>query len=225
MRAWRVAGVVLAIVVLVGGPFLLVQVFKSHLGLLSGTTGYFVALAIGIGTSATIFLPTPTLMPLVVEIAHANGIFWVAGAYAAASALGEGTGYLGGRIINKIPAVEQSGFHRFLERVMRGRWRTAFILMGFAAIPSPYDLAGIVAGNGRYPFLWFWCATFIGRWVKYLYFIPLWEEIEDLLSNVSWLSSIASLLMTVVILVVVVIPNRKALSALFWKFSRSPRAE
>jgi len=209
-----VGGILVLVVVM---P-LVVNALRDQLVILGGLYGYVTAFLIGAFTNATILLPTPTLMPTIVEIAERNNFVWVAGVYAAGSALGESTAYFAGHLFNQIPGIQQNKIHQTLKRWMKGRLATGLVLFLLAAFPiTPFDIGGAIAGNANYPYRWFLSVTFTGRWIKYLYTIPLWGEIEQILSQVPWIGDQAWLLMLGVVLLVLFMIYRKGL----WAFARA----
>lgn len=225
MRAVRIAGVVLATVVLFGGPFVLIEFLEGHPTFVEGSRGYLTVVLIGLVTNATLLVPTPTLLPVVVAVADQNNIVWLACVYAGASAVGESTAYLVGRIANQVPFIQHSRTHKFLERHMQGRWKTGGILLMLAATPSPYDVGGVIAGNTRYPFVGFWAATFLGRWGKYLYMIPMWGIIEDrILEEIPWIGPSANGIMMALLLLAMILIERRAFQHNMRKLSKGLQA-
>lgn len=200
------------IFLLLGLPFGLLVVLKERVTVLDGTPGYLTAAGIGIFTNATILIPTHGTLPLVVEIAQHNGLIRVALVYALASAVGESTAYLVGRLGNALPAIRASQTHAFLERRMQGRRKIGAILFLLAAIPiAPFDVGGIIAGNAKYPYKLFFVTTFVGRWLKYLYLIPAWEGIEKILAQVPLLQVATPWIMVGTLFVIVVLIERRLL--------------
>ncbi|MCP6726482.1 MAG: hypothetical protein KJI69_00355 [Patescibacteria group bacterium] len=207
-RLWIVLSGVTIIVPFVVVPFALYFV-KDGLPILNGFYGYLTIAIIGVVTNATFIIPTPTMMPVVVEIADRNSLFLIAGTYAFFAAFGESTGYFAGDFINKISAIRDSRIHQFLEEKMKGGKKTGVILFILAVFPvSPFDIGGAIAGNAGYPWRWFWVVTFIGRWLKYWYLIPFWEIAERWISKIPWVGNIAGLLMVVIFLIAILVANR-----------------
>jgi membrane protein YqaA with SNARE-associated domain len=215
MRSPRVILIVVAAILLVVGPVVLSLLLKGHTWLLSGNRGYLTAIFIGVITNLSVFIPTPAMFPVVVEIAQYNVLFWVSGSYALGSAIGESSAYVFGRVANYIPAVETSRWHRFLEKRVRGRWKTA-ILIFLAIFPLPYDVGGLVAGNVGYSFPQFSIIAFLGKWVRYLYMIPFWAMVQRWLVGIPWFSQIASFLpyfVVVALCLVLMLVNRRTIWA------------
>ena len=218
MRSQRVVVIVLFAIVLIVCPIVLSLALRGHAWLLSGTRGYFTAILIGVITNLSVVIPTPAMFPLIGEIVQHNGLFWVVGSYAFGSAVGESSTYFFGRAANYIPAVESSRLHRILESRIRGnKWKTSVVLVLLGALPLPYDLMGLMVGNARYPFPHFFAAACLGKWMRYLYFVPLWANAQHMLEGVSWLSQAAPLLMILVLLAAFALLKRKTLWAVMQK--------
>jgi len=197
-------------------PFLALFVFREYPNVADGALGYVNAFGIAVITNATILIPIPSTLPIVAKIADHNNLVGVAAVYAMGSAIGELTSYFLGRLANKIPGVETSRIHGLIERLMKGRKRTSFVLFVMAVTPSPYDFGGALAGNARYPWPWFVGVTFAGRWIKYIYSILLWNRVEVALSGVSWLAEIAPILIVALLfLVPLLIARQKKLRRRF----------
>lgn len=200
------------IFLLLGLPFGLLVVLKERVTVLDGVLGYFAAAGIGVFTNATILIPTHGMLPLIAQIAQQNGLVSTACVYAFASAVGESTSYLVGRLGNAFPVIRTSQTHAFLERYMQGRRKTGVILFLLAVIPvAPFDVGGIIAGNAKSPYGVFFFATFTGRWLKYLYLIPAWEGIEKILAQVPWFQAAAPWIMIGTLFVVVLVLERRLL--------------
>lgn len=126
--------------------------------------GLLVLFLISAVTNATLILPVPglALTAVAATIADPLTVALVAGT---GQAVGETTGYLAGASGR---ALLPSGPR--MERMTRwmGR-RGAVTLFVLAAIPNPvFDVAGILAGALRMPFLVFLTATGLGKVVKNL---------------------------------------------------------
>ncbi len=143
----------------VGLAFVFVR-FSSILESL-GNWGYVGVAAAEFGNSAMLFLPTPApaytftmgaiLNPLIVGVV--GGVF---------ATLGELVGYFlgcrGSSILADRPIVIR------LKRWM-DRWGT-LVLFGFAALPVPFDIAGVWAGTARYPLVKFVPVVLLGKTIK-----------------------------------------------------------
>ena len=210
MRVLRIAGAMLVILLLFGIPMVALGVLSGNEEILNGISGYGTVVVIAVLVNATVLIPTPAFLPLVAGIADQNSVIWVAGAYAAGSAIGESTSYLLGQLLNRFPAVRDSRTHQFLMRWLQGR-KTVVVLFFLAAIPFPYDVGGAIAGNAKFPFRWFFLATFGGRWLKYIYLIPFWHKIEEILESVSWIHGATSWFMIGLLLLVGCVVERKTI--------------
>ncbi|MDA1337540.1 MAG: VTT domain-containing protein [bacterium] len=182
---------------------LLALVFiDEELFIFSGPLSYVTIGVVGAVTNATIFIPAPSMMPVYVSIADQNILVLVAFFYALSAAFGESTAYHFGRWLGEFKAIENSWVHRKLEARMRDEKRTAAVLFLLALLPSLFlfDVGGIIAGNTRYPWKWFFLATFFGRWVKYsTYMIIFWEAIEGVIARAPFLQHAAAFVMVVIV--------------------------
>lgn len=139
-----------------------------------GNYGYLGAFLISLGANATIILPVPGIL-VIIGMGAIPGINpWVLGLVAAAGgAIGELTGYMlgySGRVL-----VENREAHVRAVAWIK-KWGVLAILV-FALVPVlPLDVAGIAAGNLRFPLWKFlgvcWCgkailyvlAAYAGQW-------------------------------------------------------------
>ena len=139
----------------------LIFVRFSHLLESMGRWGYVGVAAAEFGGSAMLFLPTPTpaytfamgatLNPL--AVGAVGGLF---------ATLGELVGYYLGRRGSSAMA-DKPFFNRF--RRWTDRWGGA-ALFTFAALPVPFDVAGVWAGTARYPLVKFIPVVLAGKTVK-----------------------------------------------------------
>ena len=133
----------------------------GHLMESMGRWGYVGVAAAEFGGSAMLFLPTPTpaytfamgaaLNPL--AVGAIGGLF---------ATLGELIGYYLGRRGSSIMA-DKPFFNRF--KGWTDRWGGAALFM-FAALPVPFDVAGVWAGTARYPLVRFIPVVLAGKTIK-----------------------------------------------------------
>ena len=133
----------------------------GHLLESMGGWGYVGVAAAEFGGSAMLFLPTPTpaytfamgatLNPL--AVGAVGGLF---------ATLGELVGYYLGRRGSSVMA-DKPFFDRF--RRWTDRWGGA-ALFTFAALPVPFDVAGVWAGTARYPIVKFIPVVLAGKTIK-----------------------------------------------------------
>ncbi len=128
-----------------------------------GYIGLFLAVFI---TNASLFVGIPTPTYIFLAVAAGLNPLLVTLVAAAASALGESTGYVLG-------AGSKALFEKKYGELMR-EWERYFHKHAFltivviAALPfPPDDVAGVLAGGFGYDYRKFLLATFIGKFIKY----------------------------------------------------------
>lgn len=122
---------------------------------------YLAAFIIALLSNATIVIPAPGIA-LIIAIATQFNPAMVAIAASAGGTLGELSGYLAGRVGERIIAAEHiKGYEFAKHRVERhGYW----IVSLFAAVPLVlFDIVGLVAGGLKIPVGKFLLATWVGR--------------------------------------------------------------
>ena len=126
-----------------------------------GNWGYLGVAIAEFGNSATVIIPTPAPAYTFAMGAVLNPLLTgVIGGVAAA--MGEMIGYLIGASGRKV--IQQGAvYDRF--QALTQRWGGA-ALFAFAALPLPFDLAGIWAGTGRYPVGKFLVIVISGKVIK-----------------------------------------------------------
>ncbi len=125
--------------------------------------GYFGAFLIGLISSATVILPTPGALSLLVFGNLANPIL-VGILFGIGSAIGELTGYMAGMGGNELIHSKIPGFGKNLKTVKKYGPVGIFF---FALIPNPaFDLAGIAAGLIRMNVWLFLISCAAGKIVK-----------------------------------------------------------
>ena len=152
----QVAGLALGII---GLAFLLIKFGLAFRSL--GAWGYVGVAAVEFANCAMLIFPTPAPAYTFAMGAILNPIAvgFVGGTFAT---LGEMVSYYLGR---KGSAILPDGpmVRRF--NVWTDRWG-AVALFGFAALPVPFDIAGIWAGAARYPLVRFVPIIFVGKTIK-----------------------------------------------------------
>lgn len=124
-------------------------------------------------TNATIAVPVPynpIVIQLMVAVEHPMIIAVLA---AAGASLGESTGWwVGNQGRAVLPSEGRAGaFVSRLQRLSAHRAAAFWGLVGFSAIPNPaFDVAGLVAGAAKIPYLVFLGAAFLGRLVRFSLF-------------------------------------------------------
>lgn len=134
-------------------------------------------------TNATLAVPVPynpILIQLMVAVEHPMIIAVLA---AAGASLGESTGWwVGNQGRAVLPTDGRSGaFVGWLQRLSLHRAAAFWGLVVFSAVPNPaFDVAGLVAGAAKVPYLVFLAAAFLGRLVRFVLFALLGAALLDL---------------------------------------------
>jgi membrane protein YqaA with SNARE-associated domain len=130
-----------------------------------GSWGYLGAFLVNVLASASIFMPVPGL-PIAIALSVSMAPLPLALATAAGSAIGELAGYAlgyGGRALTK-----EERISTWVPRIEGWtRQYGAYAIFGVAALPLPFDFAGIAAGAGKMAIWRFLVATFLGKFIKY----------------------------------------------------------
>ena len=167
---WRVGILVLGALLVVGIFFLPRPELDKESVESAGYSGVFLVTLIA---NATVILPTPGFLAVIVAGAVLNP-FLVAVSAAAGMTLGETSAYLigrGGRALSSREFRPDVGERKgIIDRGQRliDRWGMLGILI-LAATPNPlFDLAGIAAGAAQMGIVKFLAATFVGRLIRTL---------------------------------------------------------
>ncbi len=126
----------------------------------SNTASYLDAFLFGFLGSATLFLPTPAMLVIIALSRTLNPVYVgiIAGI---GSALGEITGYLGGKGIRSI-LKKENGVSEYIKKY------GVFAVFFFALVPNPiFDIAGLVAGALGMDWKYFFIATLMGRILRF----------------------------------------------------------
>lgn len=124
-------------------------------------------------TNLTLAVPVPYNPVLLQLMAAVELPMLVALLAAAGSALGESTGWwVGSQGRAVLPSEGRSGaLVARLQRLSTHRAAAFWGLVAFSAVPNPvFDVAGLVAGAAKVPYLLFLSAAFCGRLVRFSLF-------------------------------------------------------
>jgi membrane protein YqaA with SNARE-associated domain len=137
--------------------------FRNELAKLS-SFGYLGIFLISILGSATLVIPSPTLVATYIGGSILNPII-VGLLSGLGTALGETTGYLAG--LGGTEFIKENKNYRRVEKWMnKSGFLTIFIL---GIIPNPlFDFAGIFSGATKYPFKKFMLATILGKTIRFI---------------------------------------------------------
>jgi membrane protein YqaA with SNARE-associated domain len=130
-----------------------------------GSWGYLGAFLVNLFASASLFLPVPGL-PIAIAMGVSMNGFLLALASGGGSAVGELAGYFIGRGSRALST--DTKISQWAPRIEA--WTNkygAFAIFVIAALPLPFDFAGIAAGAGRMAVWKFLVATFLGKFLKY----------------------------------------------------------
>lgn len=135
--------------------------------------GYLSVLLLSFISNASVLLPAPSLIVVIVASQVLNPIL-VSLVAALGTTLGETIGYFSGRA-GKI-LIKKSNYK------MKGLQRPFLKVLLLAAIPLPmFDVIGLVAGYNRMPIIKFVTACFIGKAIKMITFALISNKIGSLL--------------------------------------------
>ncbi len=137
--------------------------FRNDLAKLQ-SYGIFGIFLINLVGSATIIIPTPSLVATFVGGSIYNPI-WVGLFSGIGASIGELTGYMAG-YGGSVAIVENQKFKRIEKWMNKSGFVTILVL---ATIPNPiFDLSGIFAGATHYPLKKFFTAVLIGKTVRFI---------------------------------------------------------
>ena len=180
----RAAAAVLAVVALNVATFLALGTPTAQRLLASVEDwAYAGSFVLSLLTNATLAVPVPYNPVLIQLMAAVEHPMLVAVLAAAGSALGESTGWwVGSQGRAVLPTQGRTGaLVGRLQRLSAHRQPAFWGLVVFSAVPNPvFDVAGLVAGAARVPYLLFLVATFLGRLVRFSLFAVLGAGLLDL---------------------------------------------
>jgi len=131
------------------------------------TTAYLVVFVISLVSNASIIVPVPIFVAIMITAAKYWDPVLVALAASVAGTLGEITGYYAGYFGKRIVHLENApGYDRLVGWMKRyGPW--GIFLISLQPI-LPFDVAGLLAGASKLPFWKFFLPCWAGRFPKYL---------------------------------------------------------
>ncbi len=154
----------LAPAVALAGCFALVSLalvhFREALSWL-GAWGYLSVFVVELANSASVLIPTPG-HAYTIAIAPALSPAMVGLIGGVGAALGELSGYIVG--VRGREALVNGRLHRWLYSLTHGRVGATLLVM--AALPVPFDVAGLWAGTVRYPLARFMAFVLTGKVLK-----------------------------------------------------------
>jgi len=131
------------------------------------TTAYLVVFVISLVSNASIIVPVPIFVAIMITAAKYWDPVLVALAASVAGTLGEITGYYAGYFGKRIVHLENApGYDRLVGWMKRyGPW--GIFLISLQPI-LPFDVAGLLAGASKLPLWKFLLACWAGKFPKYL---------------------------------------------------------
>jgi len=165
--------VVFYLAILVGLSFGLVYLFQYLIAYFNisverfATTAYLVVFVISLVSNASIIVPVPIFVAIMITAAQYWNPVLIALAASVGGALGEITGYYAGYLGKRIIHLENApGYDRLVGWMKRyGPW--GIFLISLQPI-LPFDIAGLLAGASRLPLWKFLLACWAGKFPKYL---------------------------------------------------------
>ena len=137
------------------------------------TTAYLVVFVTTLVSNASIIVPVPFFVPLMITAAKAMaevspwGPVLIALTASSAGTLGEMTGYYAGYLGKKIIITEATPGYEKLVGWMKRHGMLAVFLLSLQPI-LPFDIAGLVSGVSRIPLWKFVLPCWAGKFPKYL---------------------------------------------------------
>lgn len=137
------------------------------------TTTYLVVFVITLVSNASIIVPVPIFVGIMITAANAMaevspwGPVLIALTASSAGTLGEMTGYYAGYIGKKIIITEATPGYEKLVAWMKRRGMLAVFLLSLQPI-LPFDIAGLMSGVSRIPIWRFILPCWAGKFPKYL---------------------------------------------------------
>jgi uncharacterized membrane protein YdjX (TVP38/TMEM64 family) len=174
---WLLATIYAAIILgLSVGLYFLVQYLMARFDLsVEGlaTTTYLVVFVITLVSNASIIVPVPIFVGIMIAAARAMaeispwGPVLIALTASTAGTLGEMTGYYAGYLGKKIVVTEATPGYEKLVGWMKRHGMLAVFLLSLQPI-LPFDVAGLVSGVSRIPLWKFMLPCWAGKFPKYL---------------------------------------------------------
>ena len=165
--------VVFYLAILVGLSFGLVYLFQYIIAYFNisverfATTAYLVIFVISLVSKASIIVPVPIFVAIMITAAQYWNPVLIALAASVGGALGEITGYYAGYLGKRIIHLENApGYDRLVGWMKRyGPW--GIFLISLQPI-LPFDIAGLLAGASRLPLWKFLLPCWAGKFPKYI---------------------------------------------------------
>jgi uncharacterized membrane protein YdjX (TVP38/TMEM64 family) len=174
---WLLATIYAAIILgLSVGLYFLLQYLMARFDLsVEGlaTTTYLVVFVITLVSNASIIVPVPIFVGIMIAAARAMaevspwGPVLIALTASSAGTLGEMTGYYAGYLGKKIVVTEATPGYEKLVGWMKRHGMLAVFLLSLQPI-LPFDIAGLVSGVSRIPLWKFMLPCWAGKFPKYL---------------------------------------------------------
>jgi uncharacterized membrane protein YdjX (TVP38/TMEM64 family) len=174
---WLLAAIYAVVILgLSVGLYFLVGYLKARFDI-SGeglaTTAYLVVFIISLVSNASIIIPVPIFVGIMIPVANMMaevspwGPVLVALTASSAGTLGEITGYYAGYLGKKIIVTEATPGYQKLVGWMKRHGPLAIFLLSLQPI-LPFDIAGLISGASRIPLWKFMLACWAGKFPKYL---------------------------------------------------------
>jgi membrane protein YqaA with SNARE-associated domain len=174
---WLLAAIYAVVILgLSVGLYFLVGYLKARFDI-SGeglaTTAYLVVFIISLVSNASIIIPVPIFVGIMIPVANMMaevspwGPVLVALTASSAGTLGEITGYYAGYLGKKIIVTEATPGYQKLVGWMKRHGPLAIFLLSLQPI-LPFDIAGLISGASRIPLWKFMLPCWAGKFPKYL---------------------------------------------------------
>jgi membrane protein YqaA with SNARE-associated domain len=131
------------------------------------TTAYLVVFVTTLVSNASIIVPVPIFVAIMITAASKWNPIIVALIASSAGTLGEITGYYAGYLGKKIIVSEATPGYEKLVGWMKRHGPLAIFLLSLQPI-LPFDIAGLISGASRIPLWKFMLACWAGKFPKYL---------------------------------------------------------
>jgi membrane protein YqaA with SNARE-associated domain len=168
---WLLATIYAVIVLgLSVGLFFLLQYLMAYFDLSGGglaTTAYLVVFVTTLVSNASIIVPVPFFVAIMIAAASKWNPVLVALIASSAGTLGEITGYYAGYLGKKIIVTEATPGYEKLVGWMKRHGPLAVFLLSLQPI-LPFDIAGLISGASRIPLWKFILPCWAGKFPKYL---------------------------------------------------------
>ena len=168
---WLLATIYAVIIIgLSFGLYFLLQYLLARFNVSVGefaTTAYLVVFVTTLVSNASILVPVPVFVALMITAAGYWNPVLIALTASSAGTLGEITGYYAGYLGKKIIITEATPGYEKLVAWMKRHGMLAVFLLSLQPI-LPFDVAGLVSGASRIPLWKFVLPCWAGKFPKYL---------------------------------------------------------